>query len=315
MTVLAKLQRSPFLDDLTPDDRRVSRVLLTLPLGVVAALLTAVIAGLLVFLVFLFGAGLGEARLMDALRGRVPLGGDVMLVMFVLALLAATNGGMAAAFTAVAARLHHRRLRSYVTAAPRFRWRLTLLGLALFAAGIGPLLLLSVALDPKTATITAPILTISPSLEGRAAYAVGAVVLLLLAAAAEELLFRGWMLKVLGAYTRSPWVLMIVSAAAFSAVHFDPNLDANLIRAAMGVGLAWSVLRLGGIEFAIGAHAANNILILLFLQPMSLKPEPPHAFPLEVLILAPLILAGYVAMAEIAARWTPLRRWSQVAVA
>lgn len=313
--MLAELQRSPFLDDLAPADRRVIRVLLTLLLGVIAALAAAVIAGLAIFLVFLISSGVGEDRLMATLRGEIPLGRDLVLVLFVLALLAASNGGMATAFTAVAARLHHRRLRSYVTAAPRFRWRLTLLGLALFAAGVAPLLLLSVALDPKTAAIPTPILTISSTLEGRAAYAIGAIVLLLLAAAAEELVFRGWMLKVIGAYTRSPWVLMVVSAAAFSAVHFDPNLDAMLIRAAMGVGLAWSVLRLGGIEFAIGAHAANNILILLFLQPMSLKPEPPHAFPPEVLVLAPLILAGYVAMAEIAARWTPLRRWGQVAAA
>jgi hypothetical protein len=74
-------------------------------------------------------------------------------------------------------------------------------------------------------------------------------------------------------------------------------------------------LRLGGTEFAIGTHAANNIVILLFIQPMSLKPEPPHGFPPETLIVAPLMLAGSVAMAEIVARWAPLRRWSRVAVA
>jgi hypothetical protein len=72
-------------------------------------------------------------------------------------------------------------------------------------------------------------------------------------------------------------------------------------------------LRLGGIEFAVGAHAANNILILLFIQPMSLKPDPPHGFPPETLVIAPLMLAGYVALAEIVARWAPLRRWTRLA--
>ena len=86
------------------------------------------------------------------------------------------------------------------------------------------------------------------------------------------------------------------------------------MRLAMGMGLAWMTLRLGGTEFAIGAHAANNILILLFVQPMALKPDPAHGFPLETLVIAPLMLAGYVALAEFAARWSPLRRWVQIPV-
>jgi membrane protease YdiL (CAAX protease family) len=139
-------------------------------------------------------------------------------------------------------------------------------------------------------------------------------VLLLVAAAAEELVFRGWLMKVTGAFVRDPRAVLVLSGLLFSAIHLDPNLDAFLVRMAMGIGLAWMTLRLGGIEFAIGAHAANNILILLFIQPMSLKPEPPHAFPLEILVVAPLMLAGYVAMAEVAARWAPLRRWVQIPV-
>jgi hypothetical protein len=107
--------------------------------------------------------------------------------------------------------------------------------------------------------------------------------------------------------------VLVLSGLLFSAVHFDPNLDAFLVRLAMGVGLAWMTLRLGGIEFSIGAHAANNIMILLFIQPMALKPEPPHGFPPETLVIAPLMLAGYVALAEIAARWAPLRRWTRLA--
>jgi membrane protease YdiL (CAAX protease family) len=239
-----------------------------------------------------------------ALTGLAP-------VAFVLSLLAFVNGGMALAFVGVAALLHRRRLASYFTAAPRFRWRLLLLGLGLFAATIGPLLLASAALDPKAPT--APILAIGPDLGGKLIYTVVVVSLLLIAAAAEELVFRGWLTKVVGAWFPDPRVVLVLSGLLFSAIHFDPNLDAFLVRLAMGVGLAWMTLRLGGIEFAIGAHAANNILILLFIQPMSLKPEPPHAFPMEVLIMAPLMLAGHVALAEIAARWAPLRRWTRLA--
>ncbi len=286
-------------------------MLLTLPIGVIAALLAAVICGVAIFVAFAIGGG-GDAaeRLMAGIgRGESPTHLDQ--VAFVLSLLSGVNGGMALAFVGVAALLHHRRLTSYFTAAPRFRWRLLLLGLALFAVTIGPLLLASAALDPKSPQ--PPILTIGPTLGERLTYAAMAVALLLVAAAAEELVFRGWLVKVTGALFHDPRVVLVLSGLLFSAIHLDPNLDAFLVRLAMGMGFAWMTLRLGGVEFAIGAHAANNIVILLFIQPMSLKPEPPHAFPPETLLVAPLMLAAYVAMAEIVARWAPLRRWTRLA--
>lgn len=310
--VLAELRRSPFLDDLTPADRRVVPLLLTLPIGVVAAVLAAVTCGVAVFVVFAIGGGGVQSveRLMAMIgRGETPAG--LTQVTFVLSLLAFVNGGMALAFVGVAALLHRRRLMSYFTAAPRFRWRLLLLGLGLFALTIGPLLLASAALDPKAPG--APILAISHDLGGRLAYLAMVVSLLLVAAAAEELVFRGWLVKVVGAWFPDPRMVLVLSGLLFSAIHFDPNLDAFLVRMAMGVGLCWMTLRLGGIEFAVGAHAANNIVILLFVQPMALKPEAAHAFPPETLVIAPLMLAGYVALAEITARWAPLRRWTRLA--
>jgi membrane protease YdiL (CAAX protease family) len=311
--VLAELRQSPFLDDLTPADRRVVPLLLTLVVGVVAALLAAVICGAAVFVAFAIGGGgVGSAeRLMGVIGGgQTPAG--LTQIAFVISLLAFVNGGMALAFVGVAAMLHDRRLASYFTAAPRFRWRLLLLGLGLFALTIGPLLLASAALDPKAHG--APLLAVSPDLGGRLAYVALTVSLLVIAAAAEELVFRGWLIKIVGAWFPDPRVVLVLSGLLFSAIHFDPNLDAFLVRLAMGVGLAWMTLRLGGVEFAVGAHAANNILILLFIQPMSLKPDPPHGFPPETLVVAPLMLAGYVALAEIVARWAPLRRWTRLAI-
>ena len=316
--MLAELQRSPFLDDLTPADRSVGRILLTFPIGAIAAGLAALIAGALVSVAFgLLAGGADQAEGLLKMINTAVTGGPqptgLTQILFTIALLAATNGGVVAAFVGVAAVLHHRRLRSYFTAAPRFRWRLMLLGVGLFVVAIGPLLALSAVFDAKHPA--APILTVSQTLGGRALYAVVATLLLLAAAAAEELLFRGWMVKVLGAFTREPLLLIMLSGLLFSLIHLDPNLDAFLVRMVMGFGLAWMALRLGGVEFAIGAHAANNILILLFIQPMSLTPEPPHAFAPETLIVAPLMLAAYVGLAELAARWEPLRRWAGVRAA
>ncbi len=314
--VFEDVRRSAFLDDLTPADRRVDRILLSLPIGVIAALLAALIGGAFVMALFtgLLDGGFPQA---EALLKSLSLPGagalDLITLMFVLCLATATNGGMAVAFAGVAALLHHRRLRSYLTSAPVYRWRLTLLGLVLFSLTIGPLLAASARLDPQAPPM--PLLTLTSSFDGRLAHAIGAIVLLLPAAAAEELVFRGWLLKLTGAFTRKVWMILLINGVAFSAIHVDPNPDAFLVRAVLGIGLAWATLRLGGVEFAVGAHAANNIIIVLFLQPMTLAPEAPHPFRWEVLPVSAFMLAIYVGMAELVARTPRLSRWAGVATA
>ncbi|MDB5457381.1 MAG: family intrarane metalloprotease protein, partial [Caulobacter sp.] len=258
-TMIDAMRGSAFLRDVGPADRRIGPILLTLPVGAMAGVLAAIVGG--AASVSLYGAlvvGLqGPAAaggLLDVLTNPALLATSLTAVLLVLTLLAGTNGPLAVAFTAMAALLHGRRLMSYVTSAPRFRWRLLLAGLILFTVGVGPLLALDAWFDPKTAGM--PILTLTPTTAGRLTYAGAAIVLLLIAAAAEELVFRGWLLKVTGAFTRRPWALLIVNGLAFAAIHFDPNVDAFLVRTVMGVGLAYMALRLGGIELAVGAHAA-----------------------------------------------------------
>ncbi|MBI1686343.1 CPBP family intramembrane metalloprotease [Caulobacter hibisci] len=307
---------SAFLGDLKPADRRIGRVALTLPVGLIAAALAAIIGVVFVMALFagLADGGFNTAKaLIESLSDPAAAAGSLQTLLFVLCLLAATNGGMATAFAAVAAMLHERPLRSYLTSAASYRWRLTLLGLALFAVTLGPLLAGLAQLDPHPPA--APILTLTPDLDSRIVHAVGAIALLLVAAAAEELVFRGWLLKLTGAFTHRTWLILIINGLAFSAVHFDPNPDAFLVRMVLGLGLAWSTLRLGGVEFAVGAHAANNIVILLFLQPMTLAPEAPHPFRWEVLPIAAGMLALYVGLAELVARTPRLSRWAGVATA
>lgn len=307
------LRRSAFLADLTPADRRIDRVLLSLPVGVVAAALAAVIGAVIVLALFAGLADGGPAAvegLLRSLQDPKAAATGLTTLLFVLCLLAGSNSAMAVAFSAMAAMLHERRLLSYFTSAPAYRSRLTLLGLGLFALAIGPLLAASAQLEPDPPA--APLLTLTQSFDGRLVHVVAAVSLLLLAAAAEELVFRGWLLKLSSAFTRHVWLVLLINGLAFSAIHFDPNLDAFLVRAVMGVGLAWMTLRLGGVEFAVGAHAANNIIIVLFLQPMALAAEPPHPFRWEVLPLSAVMLALYVGLAELVAR-TRLSRWAGVA--
>ncbi|HST91154.1 MAG TPA: type II CAAX endopeptidase family protein, partial [Brevundimonas sp.] len=105
--------------------------------------------------------------------------------------------------------------------------------------------------------------------ESRVIYAVAMVGGLLVAAAAEEVAFRGVLLRLTAQATRHPLVLCLINGVIFSAIHLDPDPVAFVARATSGAIWTWAALRLGGLEFAIGAHLANNLVIALLWRPFS----------------------------------------------
>lgn len=176
----------------------------------------------------------------------------------------------ALAFVLVAARLYQRPLRTFLTSAAHFRWRLVLLGLAISLPIVGG----SVALDylGADAPQAAPIFSPGAAWWARAVYVAAACGFLCLAALAEEILFRGWLLQQTYAFVRNVALLLTINGLLFSAVHFDPSPGPFLIRAAMGAAWSWVVLRTGGLEFALGAHLANNLMVSLFIKPVTFAP-------------------------------------------
>ncbi|WGM31337.1 CPBP family intramembrane glutamic endopeptidase [Brevundimonas sp. NIBR11] len=100
-------------------------------------------------------------------------------------------------------------------------------------------------------------------------YLVASVVGLLVAAAGEEIVCRGVLLRLTSQIARHPVVLCLINGVLFSALHLDPDPVAFVARAMSGAIWTWAAIRLGGLEFAIGAHLANNLMITLFWQPMS----------------------------------------------
>ncbi len=310
--LMEAVKRSRFLADLSPYDRDTWRTVFAVPVGMlagaVAGLLGAITATLISLLVV---SGLDGA----------PAAGDLFSVfsdpnlteptarqsLFFLAVLAGVNLGAAVGFVFAAGAIHHRRITDYINRGQPVRWRLLLGGLVLVGgvmiAVTGVAAALGESLDP-------PLWKVSPNLVGRALYAAMAIALLILAAAAEELVFRGWLLKQSAAYVRDPIVLMALNGLLFAAIHFDPNIDAFLVRAAMGAGLTWMALRLGGIELGIGAHAANNAVILLLIRPMTTRPDSPHEFKAGLIASALVVLAGFIGVAELSVRWPALRRWT-----
>jgi membrane protease YdiL (CAAX protease family) len=94
----------------------------------------------------------------------------------------------------------------------------------------------------------------------------------------EELFFRGYLLQALGLLTRNRVMLVLLSGILFLLPHLaNPELylgeDAisNFILTALfyflfGGLTAWATLKDNSMEIAIGAHAANNLYVGLFVN-------------------------------------------------
>ncbi|MBV9947511.1 MAG: CPBP family intramembrane metalloprotease [Myxococcales bacterium] len=83
----------------------------------------------------------------------------------------------------------------------------------------------------------------------------------LLPGAAEEMFFRGLLqTRLVAGLPR--WPAILLTAAAFGLIHFDPFH--SVLAFVAGTYLGWLTERFGGIRPAMGAHVFNNALFVLF---------------------------------------------------
>jgi membrane protease YdiL (CAAX protease family) len=202
----------------------------------------------------------------------------------------------------------HRPGWTFVSPARPFRMRLLLLGFGLF----GALVLVSLFIERaiRGEPLAPPVLSEGYALDDRLVYAGGALLFLLIAAAAEEILFRGVLLQFTAAFTRSLPVLLIVNGLIFSAFHADPSPGAFVARALSGAVWAWTVLRLSGMEFAIGAHLANNLVLCLLVEPISEGAQVGRDYPLGALAGDLAITGVLVLLLQAALRSPRVQDWA-----
>jgi membrane protease YdiL (CAAX protease family) len=86
-------------------------------------------------------------------------------------------------------------------------------------------------------------------------------------AAGEEYFFRGYLLQAVGALFRSAVVAILVTTVLFTMAHGiwpweSPALFVD--RFVFGLVAAYVVIRTGGLEASIAAHAANNVVTFVF---------------------------------------------------
>jgi membrane protease YdiL (CAAX protease family) len=319
--LLARLSDSPFIADLDPRERSLGRFLLTLALGVVALVAMAIAAFVIALAVLVAVAhwpAPTDAANVKALMLRVSALGridkpDFAGALQILLIAIPSNVLPIFAFVAVAVLICGGRWKSFLTAAARYRWRLTAAGVGMSAILIGPFVAIGQWMDPKAAP--PPLFSIASDPTQQAIYCLVCVLAFFPAALGEELLFRGWLLRQTSAISRNAIALMIVNGALFAAAHAQFEPDAFLERWIMGAGFTYMTLRVGGIELSTGAHFANNLMIVLFLEPLTLKQPPDNGLNPDIFLPFVGLFVAYVAMAELAVRWGPLRRWSLAVVA
>lgn len=267
-----RLRETPdFLAPVGERERGVPRLLVFTVLGAGLFVLASTLAIVVVMAAMAFdGHSLTQA--MSVMTSGKRLGAALSSYNYVLAMAGLSLFASALALLWLARRLYHRPIRSFVTAAPRFRWKLVALGFAITL----PILGVAVGLQQVFSNdiLHPPVLT-AISVVDLALYVLAAIVFLFIAALAEEMIFRGWLLQQTSAFTRSIPILLLVNGVLFSLAHGDLDPGAFFVRALMGASWAWIALRVGGLEFGAGAHLANNLLIALFIEPVTLA-APQH---------------------------------------
>lgn len=89
------------------------------------------------------------------------------------------------------------------------------------------------------------------------------LVLIPFQAAAEEYVFRGYLMQLIGRWLKHPAFAILLPAPLFVLGH-GYDIWGGLSVGVFGVVAAWLCWRTGGLEAAISVHAVNNIVVFLF---------------------------------------------------
>lgn len=89
------------------------------------------------------------------------------------------------------------------------------------------------------------------------------VVLIPFQAAAEEYVFRGYLMQLVGGWLRHPAFAILLPAPLFVLGH-GYDIWGGLSVGVFAIVAGWLTWRTGGLEAAIGVHIVNNVLIFAF---------------------------------------------------
>lgn len=165
--------------------------------------------------------------------------------------------------------LHGRKFLSLFSAAGRIRWNKFFMSALVWFILMGIYLYISIMNNPDNFTLN----NTSASLIW---LIVIAVLFIPLQTTFEEILFRGYLMQGAGAWFRNKWVPLLLTSVLFGLMHaFNPEIKEFgfwvMIPQYVMFGLAFGFVTIldNGIEIAMGAHAANNVFLSIFVTQKS----------------------------------------------
>jgi membrane protease YdiL (CAAX protease family) len=157
--------------------------------------------------------------------------------------------------------LHRRSFGSLIGPSGRLNGRRLLLGAGIWAGLLILVTLANVIFMGVRYTFNANFLQGWP-------YLLAALVLIPLQTSAEEFFFRGYLLQASGRLTKNWLVLSLLNGVLFTLPHLaNPEVEQNDFLIAFLnwflVGAGWTLitLRSGSLDYALGIHAINNLLL------------------------------------------------------
>lgn len=297
---LRLIEPPAFLAGLGPKDRMLWRVALA-PVLVVAATV-------LVGIVTQAASGWLSDRLARAAGLACPADGGLTCADLAMMQQAVWFAAASLAVLAALALLMGRRMETWISAAGRIRWRLFLLGLAGAALVLAPANWLATHV---VGSAGAPPLAGPEALWSKGLYILACLAFLPVWAFFEEVLFRGWLLQQFAALTRNLLAILLIDALIFAFSHGQTDIGASVSHTVFGLVLGYAVLRLGGLEFAVGAHAANNLLLALLVETV-LRGDPAKVATWAQIGLDAVGSLAIVIVVEIVARVPALAAWAGV---
>lgn len=213
----------------------------------------------------------------------------MMLFPFVAAL---------AAFAILVKPLHERTFRSTLTGKSRFRWSHFFIAFAVWIILSGIYLFAYMKVEPSNFELSNT--TISLLFISLIAFA-----LIPFQAGMEEVVFRGYLMQGFGAMLNYRWFPLMMTSVLFALMHaMNPEVKEygfyTMMPQYIAFGLIFGIVTLmdDGIEAAIGAHAANNIFLVIMVTHESSALQTPALYEQKAIYpwteFAGLVISGIV---------------------
>lgn len=165
--------------------------------------------------------------------------------------------------------LHGRSFMSIINGASSYRWSRFFISFLLWSLFMAIYLLVNLKLDPSN-------FTIHNTTKSLIVLAIISLALIPFQAAFEEVLFRGYLMQGIGVVTKNKWVPLLVSSILFGLLHgLNPEIKEfgffTMMPQYITFGFLFGLITVldNGIELALGAHAANNIFLSVFVTQKS----------------------------------------------